>query len=387
MRPGVDAQPGRSAEGLAPGTDPVCLLITTVAVLVSLVVASLTTWPSRPAATRTAHPGPGTLPARLIPPARDRTAPAALQLLTRAAAASGTVAYHGMEMLAWRGPHAETAALADIWHRPGQEPSLRPAAPGLAWPSGIGEPGLAPPVSRTLAAVPGLSPRLVRLLAANYAIALGGTGTVAGRPAQVVTVRRASGRVAARFWLGKATKLPLRRDTYTAGGRLLSEETFISLTLGAGRGGRQKAQAWQDELTAGQLAALRSRAWPLPGKLPGKLTLVDARESHGASGPVVHLAYSDGLSVVSVFVEHGTLPPRPAGWSRTAEAGYPVYTDDPDETSITWSAHGFVFTVMGEAPPRTISGVVGALPHRPAAPPGLLERMRIGAHRLLSWLG
>jgi sigma-E factor negative regulatory protein RseB len=292
-------------------------------------------------------------------------------------------------MLAWWGPRAATAAVADVWHRPGQEPALRAVAPGLEWPSAAGQPGPASPASPTLAGIPGLSPQLVSLLAANYALALGDAGTVAGRAARVVTVRRSSGSLAARFWLDSATKLPLRRETYSAGGGLLSEEAFLSLSLSPGRAatGPQTAQAWHDELDPGQLASLHARGWPVPGPLPGNLALVDARENRGTDGPVIHLAYSDGLSEVSVFVERGSLAPRLAGWSRTAVAGHPVYAGDPDDGSVAWSARGFVFTVITQAPATTLSAVVGALPHDPAARPGPLARMWIGARRLAAWLG
>ena len=42
--------------------------------------------------------------------------------------------------------------------------------------------------------------------------------------------------------------------------------------------------------------------------MPSGLTLFDARQSSTAGGRVVDLAYSDGLSVVSLFVQRGRLP-------------------------------------------------------------------------------
>jgi sigma-E factor negative regulatory protein RseB len=380
MRPGVDARPGRTAAGLAPGTDPVCLLITTAAVLLGLLVAGL---PGRPAA-----PARASAPGRA--PAAGPPGGTALQLLASAASASEAVPYRGVERLAWWGPGGSAAALADVWHRPGQEPALRTAAPAREWPAGTHRPALPAPAGRDLVAPLELSPQLVTLLGANYVAVMSGRGQVAGRPAQLVTVRRAGGGLAARFWLDQATKLPLRRQLFGAGGHLLGEDVFLSLSVGRAAGTadpERPAPVWRDDLAGRQLAGLRAHGWPLPGPLPGNLTLLDARESGGQARPVVHLAYSDGLSVVSVFVERGSLPPGLAGWSRVAVAGHEVYLDDPDDGSIAWSAHGFVFTVIAQAPSRTVSAVVAALPHDTAAPPGLLTRMRIGAHRLLAWLG
>lgn len=402
MRPGLDAGPRRPTAGQAPGTDPLCLLITTAAVVLGLLTLGLpgglvrAAGAARPAPRgAAARPGAG----RMIPglPATaGPTGPAALRLLDRAAAASEALRYQGMEMLTWRGTAGTVATMADVWHQPGQEQTLLTDALPGEWPYGADRAALAAPARRTMASLLALSPRLVDLLGANYAVTLAARDTVAGRPAQQVAVRRPGGRLAAWFWLDQATGLPLRREVFDTGGRLLSEGEFVSLRVGPGTGGAGTAGApaggspariWRDELANRQLAGLRAHGWPLPGPLPGNLSLLDAREAAGPAGPVVHLAYSDGLSLVSVFVQQGTLPPRPAGWSRVTVAGHQVYADDPDDGSIAWSAHGFVFTVIAQAPPRTVSRVVGALPHDTARPPGLLARMRTGGRRLLAWLG
>lgn len=389
MRPGIDARLRRAPGAVPPGTDPVSLLITTVAVLVGLVATGLTAAPARPA--QPARPSRAGTPARSGSPGYPVTPAAgpAMQLLSQAAAASEAVSYRGVEMLVWWGPGGTTASEADIWHRAGQEPALRAAAQAQVWPAGTLQPARPGPAVRNLAAVLGLSPRLVSLLGRNYQVTTGGRGQVAGRPALLVNVRRPGGALAARFWLDRVTKLPLRRRIFGPGGSLLSEDAFLSISLGgtAGTAGpAREAGVWRDALGAGQLARLRARGWPLPGPLPGQLALLDAREGSWPSGPVVHLAYSDGLSMVSVFIQRGLLPPRPAGWSPAALHGHQIYVDD--DGTVAWSARGFVFTVIAQAPAGTVSAVVAALPHpAPPRPPGLLARLRLGAHRLLSWLG
>jgi hypothetical protein len=129
---------------------------------------------------------------------------------------------------------------------------------------------------------------------------------------------------------------------------------------------------------------LRAQGWPLPGPLPGGLALLGAREDNTAAGPVVDLDYSDGLSLVSVFLQRGHLQSRLAGWSRMALGGSPVYADGAGGQAFVWSAHGFVYTLVAAAPPQTVAQVVAALPHDGS--PGLLARMGQGARRLLSWL-
>jgi sigma-E factor negative regulatory protein RseB len=396
MRPRLDVRPGRPTAGQAPGTDPLCLLITTAAVVISLLALGLPGGLLRPASARPGPRGTVTRPGRAasgLTALAGPTGPAALRLLARAAAASGALRYQGMEVLTWRSTAGTLATMANVWHGPGQQQTLLTAALPGDWPYGTGPAALAAPARRTMASLLALSPRQVSLLGANYAVALAGQATVADRPAQVVAVRSAGGRLAARFWLDRATGLPLRREMFDTGGRLLSEGEFVSLKVGRATGPAPAAEpgslarVWRDELAAGQLARLRARGWPLPGPLPGHLALLDARETTGPGGPVVHLAYSDGLALVSVFVQPGTLPVHPPGWSPVSVAGHRVYADDPDDSSIAWSAHGFVFTVIAQAPPPTVSRVVAALPHDTARPAGLLARMRTGARRLLAWLG
>jgi len=98
----------------------------------------------------------------------------------------------------------------------------------------------------------------------------------------------------------------------------------------------------------------------------------------------VDLDYSDGLSLVSVFLQRGHLKSRQAGWWRTTLGGSPVYADDSAGQTFVWPAQGFVYTLVAAAPPQTVARVVAALPHNGS--PGLLGRVGHGLHRLLSWL-
>src|SRR6185437_11650449 len=82
----------------------------------------------------------------------------------------------------------------------------------------------------------------------------------------------------------------------------------------------------------------------------------------GSPGQVVELTYSDGLAVVSLFVQRGELGQPMPGWHRIKLHGRTVYAVDPDEMCFAWSAGGFVYTLVADAPLATVSQVVAALP-------------------------
>ena len=354
-----------------PGTDPASLRLITVAVLAGLVVSGIVVFAR--------HPGPS-------PAAVKVSGQPTMRLLGRAARACHTMTYAGVEVLGAGGGPGSTASVVNVWHAPGRvtlaetvgaAPHLPGEAPHIVLPvSSLG--GQALVGSLML----GLSPRLAALLSANYRVAAVGWGQVAGRQARVVTATRRDGKLAAKFWLDRATTLPLRQQTFDGRGDVVSEAAFTTLTVGTDAPAQPVSAAPRQWVTASP-PRLRAQGWPLPGQLPGHLVLLGARRDSTPEGPVIDLDYSDGLSLVSVFLQRGHLRPGLSGWSRVVMGGSPVYADSSDGQAFVWSAQGFVYTVVAAAPPQTVTQVVAALPH---GSPGLLARMRQGLHRLLSWL-
>lgn len=370
-----------------PGTDPAALRVITVAVLAGLVVSGIVVISRHSAGLGRA--GPQAM-ARSAPSglARSRRRPApSVELLDQAAQACRTTAYAGVEVLGqWGGPGPATSVV-NVWHAPGGVALAQPVAAAPRWSGDV--PHIVLPASylgdQALvgSVMLGMSQRLAELLTANFRVAAVGWGQVAGRPARVVTARRSDGRLAARLWLDKATTLPLRRETFDDQGRMVSEAAFAALTVGTTAAARPPGAAPRPWVTV-RPARLRTQGWPVPGPLPGGLMLLGAREDHTANGPVVDLDYSDGLSLVSVFLQRGHLQSQLTGWSRLALGGSPVYADDSDGQTFVWSARGFVYTLVAAAPPQTVTQIVAGLPHD--ARPGLLVRLGQGMHRMLSWL-
>jgi len=125
------------------------------------------------------------------------------------------------------------------------------------------------------------------------------------------------------------------------------------------------------------LAGLNKQGWRLPVSLPGGLPLYSAARSTTTAGQVLDLGYSDGLSVVSLFVQRGTLAQRPAGWQQVSLPGHQVYVAGH---SIIWTGGGFVYTMLADAPPVVVTQVVASLPQNTA--PGFFDRIMRGFRRL-----
>jgi len=387
----------RPAASMAPGTDPAALRVITTAVLVGLVASGVALASGLGLlAGGAAAPRPWTGRA----PANGPAQAAGLRLLREAAQACRSLPYQGVELAWWgRGSRAGgDTSVVQVWHRPGgraltqepgapvltQPPAASPSASGQHQPvAPLGTSGPNPDGAGAL----GMSTRLVSLLAANYEVTVAGRGQVAGRPARIITVRRPGGGVAAWFWLDSATSLPLRKEMFDARSHLISSVAFTEVSIGPGAVSGEPAataSAWRTTLAPGQLARLRASGWPLPAPLPGDLALIAAKESTTPAGPVVDLDYSDGLSVVSVFVQRGHLPTPLRGWSQVALAGHKVYANDPDELCFAWAARGFVYTLIAAAPQQTVGQVVVALPHDDD--PGWLTHLKHGLQRMLSWV-
>jgi sigma-E factor negative regulatory protein RseB len=327
-------------------------------------------FPVAPSASRTGA-GNSLTPAQLAQGTR---------LLGRAAAAGLATSYQGVEVISQAGVTGEVTSVSQVWHRGGgatvmrTSPGARPAAKVTVSYGAAG---------RSPAGVFGVTSALVPLLARHYVTAYLGSGSAAGRPASIVNVYRLNGSLAARYWLDKKTVVPLRRELFDTSATVIGEDKFTLVRFGAAAkrvsAGAQAAPASVSAPSPARfLAALSSQGWRLPAALPGGLPLQSAGWMAGGGRRVADLEYSDGLYVVSLFVQKGTLGTDMTGWRQLSLSGQRVYVSGH---SLAWAQTGLVYTMIADAPPATVAQDVAAVPQS-SPPPGLLERLGRGLGRL-----
>ena len=326
-------------------------------------------------------------------PSRRPEAVQAVRLLSQSAQAAIVTSYQGQEVATRWSEGGGSVLVSSIWHVSGGQTVTQTMDAGASLTS---RPYLSSDSdSQSPEGVLGITAPLVGLLESHYLVAYAGTGSADNRTAQVVEAWRGDGSIAARFWFDDATKLPLERVVFDPASHVISQDVFIDVSFAnLGASPQQAAPAsarvsadsqgpWTDPLSRHQLLALRARGWLVPSGLPGGLSLFTGAETQAGSGTVLDLGFSDGLSMVSVFEQHGNLPDKMAGWRKTKVSGHVVFVAEPDQRSLTWSGHGTVYTVVADAPAQAVDAVVGALPHD--GPTGFWKRMSRGMGRLASW--
>jgi sigma-E factor negative regulatory protein RseB len=310
---------------------------------------------------------------------------AGLALLAQAVAACRSTAYSGVQVFRSWGPSGASVWLAEIWHRPGGQVVADPMADHdavhAAGASGGGGGGSA--------AIPGpgisvtISRQQLALLEAGYVLDYAGPGSADGRAAELVIVDRPDGTLAARYWLDQQTRLPLRRQLFDDHDRIVSDISFSDLRIGAAAVASMPAASRQprrQQVDTAAIATLRNQGWPLPAELPGSMALFAASQTATSTGQVIGVSYSDGLSVISLFVQRGQLPAHLAGWTAVAIAGHDVYATGPDDQTIAWSGDGYVFTLLADAPAATVDQAIAMLPR--GGQPGFWGRLGRGFRRL-----
>lgn len=181
-----------------------------------------------------------------------------------------------------------------------------------------------------------------------------------GRTTRVIAVLPKDGyRYGYRLWIDEATTMPLKTQLCDGQGNVIEQVQFANLTLPA----RIADSAFKPQVSTEGFRWLRQdpkhhvaaettttwRAWRLP---PGfRMTLRAAQAMPGASGPVEHLVFSDGLASVSVFVEGRTQ--TSATMAGAAKVG--------SSSAFSTTRDGHQITAVGEVPPETVRVIANSM--------------------------
>jgi sigma-E factor negative regulatory protein RseB len=194
-----------------------------------------------------------------------------------------------------------------------------------------------------------------------YDFVLSGIDRVAGRDAQILTIRpKVADRYSYRLWVDRQSNLLLRSSVLDQNGVPLEQLMFTQITVGepipaealkAGLDGvgftwytNDASVATSQETELAQLSV----HW-----LPGGFEMKNSNTQHIAASkmPVKHLAYSDGLSMVSVFVEK--VPDN--------EAPLQGYSSKGAVNAFSRLANGYQVTVVGEVPQTTVRRIAASV--------------------------
>ncbi|AAZ54544.1 hypothetical protein Tfu_0506 [Thermobifida fusca YX] len=308
-----------------------------------------------------------------------------MAVLRRAAETSVRLSYQGVRVVSWVDStgRTETARL-NILHQPGVGTLVSPLHD-----TGEGTNLLvgSTPWGR-------VGKDVLDVLETNFWVRTEGETQIGQRSAVGVVAQRDNGQVAARFWTDEHTGLLLRREVYDISGEVAQTSVFESIQFGVDAAAlaeetRQPdvvSRPWGDELDPQELRQLRDEGWVLPERLLWGFELVEARATGEGDERITHLTYSDGISVISVFTQRGSLGGAAVtGLRRTEEDGALVHVaDEGGQHQRIWEADGFVHTVLADAPAGLVADVLHALP--PPDRHGFWERVGRGFERVGTWL-
>ena len=302
----------------------------------------------------------------------DAGAQEAVALLDRAATAARRLSYTGTQYVAsWRGGVADTS-LVELAHDPVRGSVVSGAA------------GEHPEAAGATAF---LDLRMLDRLAVSYDLAVSGPGQCTGRDASVVEARRADGGVAGRFWVDSDSGMLLRREVFDEQGKRVRSAAFVDLAV---QGDPAVAAAVVPSRLSGRerpaealLERLRDEGWHVPEAMPDGFALFEARRD----GEVLHLAYTDGLSVLSLFAQTGGLGQDELdGFARESVDGAPVWVRRTAPERVVWQGGGQVWTLVSDGSESSVQAALLALPHDAAVDQGLRARLSRGVSRLAGML-
>ena len=203
-------------------------------------------------------------------------------------------------------------------------------------------------------------PRIMDKLLDNYHIQINGSDRVAGRNAWVVGIKpRDAFRYGYQFWIDKDNTLLLKSELRNRTGLLIEQIMFTQISVLDEVPGELlqpsisgKGYTWHNNSDKDDRIGLPHDGWQV-GWMPNGFTKNNQETVPGARGnsQVKHLVYSDGLAMVSIFIEKlDTSRGLSTGLSRMG--GVNAYAR---------VANGYQVTAVGEVPQATVQRMANSV--------------------------
>ena len=208
---------------------------------------------------------------------------------------------------------------------------------------------------------PAVLPAQVKELLENYEIRRAGMERVAGFDCNVLLLEAKDNmRYGHKLWVDSQTGMLVKAKTFVGRNEVMEQFAFSQLQIG-GNIDRElvrsrfagKTGSWRVEDAATASADLAQAGWILRTRPPGFRKIMEMTRTLGGSVGVGHMVLSDGLAVISVFMEH--TPQRPAIPELTRQGAINVFVRQLGSHRIT---------VVGEAPVESVRYVAQAVEYR-----------------------
>jgi sigma-E factor negative regulatory protein RseB len=190
-----------------------------------------------------------------------------------------------------------------------------------------------------------------------YAFLVGEQAHVAQRRAQIIDIVPVDDyRYRRKIWIDTASHLPLRFELLDENNRPIEQMVFTSLEVSAqapsrGVGPAAESGTYSEQSSKREIMPIEAMDWSLDGVPVGFRISGYSRIQHPPlKHPIEHILLSDGLSSVSIYVDE--LKEEPFLEKLKNIGAVNAYTRKID---------GFVVTVMGEVPAKTVHMIANGL--------------------------
>jgi len=219
----------------------------------------------------------------------------------------------------------------------------------------------------------GLASQILQIQA-NYDVRFESADTVAGRETRLIAVdSKFPGRPRLRIWVDTRTRLILRFEGYGPAGALRQASAFLTLqinpllsadlfVLTPPPGVQVQTPRGGGVMTMEEIARRVGFLPQLPAYLPPGYQFVRSRVVTVHQTPTATLAFSDGISTLTLFESRGPQGPAPNGRKVRVGTAEGTVARRGVATLLHWNLGGISFTLVGDLPQDELVRVGASVP-------------------------